>query len=57
METPSFLEIDGLKLQTSCVNNNSTETPLDTFTELVCSLRTEIHDAVAKSSRTDRSAS
>ena len=54
VETHSFLEIDGLKLQTSGVNNISTETPLDTFTELVRSLRTEIQDAVAKSSRTDR---
>ena len=57
VETQSFVEIDGLKLQTSGVNNNSTETPFDTFTELVRSLRTEIHDAVAKSSRTDRKAS
>ena len=57
VETHSFLEIDGLKIQTSGVNNISTETPLDTFTELVRSLRTEIQDAVAKSSRTDRNAS
>ena len=56
-ETHSFLEIDGLKLQTSGVNNISTESPLDTFTELVRSLRTEIQDAVAKSSSTDRNAS
>ena len=52
-----FLEIDGLKLQTSGINNISTETPLDSFTELVCSLSTEIQDAVAKSSRTDSNAS
>ena len=57
VETHSFLEIDGLKLQISGVNNMSTETPLDTFTELVRSLRTEIQDAVATSSRTDRNAS
>ena len=57
VETHSFLEIDGLKLQTSGVNNISTESPLDTFTDLVRSLRTEIQDAVAKSSRTDRNAS
>ena len=58
VETYSFLEIDGLKLQTSGVNHISTETPLDTFTEIVRSLRTaEIQDAVAKSSRTDRNAS
>ena len=57
VETHSFLEIDGLKLHTSGVNNIGTETPLDTFTELVRSLRTEIQDAVAKSSRTDRNAS
>ena len=31
--------------------------PLDNFTELVRRLRTEIHDAVAKSSRTDRNVS
>ena len=40
--THSFLEIHGVKLQTSGVNNISTDTPLDTFTELVRSLRTEI---------------
>ena len=57
VETHSFLEIDGLKLQTSGVNSISTESPLDTFTELVRSLRTEIQDAMAKSSRTDRNAS
>ena len=54
VETHSFLEIDGLKLQTSGVNSISSETPLDTFTELVPSLRTEIQDAVATSSHTDR---
>ena len=57
METHSFLEIDGLKLQISGDNNISTEAPLDTFTELVRCLRTEIQDAVAESSRTDRNAS
>ena len=57
VETHSSLDIDGLKLQTFGINNISTETPLDTFTELVRSLRTEIQDAVAKSSRTDRNAS
>ena len=57
VETRSFLEIDGLKLQTSGVNNISTETPLDNFTELDRSLRTEIQDAVAKSSRTNRNVS
>ena len=53
VETHSFLEIDGLKLQTSGVNNISTENPIETFTELVRSLRTEIQDTVAKSSHTD----
>ena len=57
VETLSFLEIDGLNLQTSGVNNIKTETPLDTFTELVRNLCTEIQNAVAKSSRTDRNAS
>ena len=57
VETHSFPEIDGLNLQTSALNNMSTETPLDTFTELVRSLRTEIRGAVAMSSRTDRNAS
>ena len=57
VETHSSLEIDASELQTSSVNNISTETPLDTFTELVRSLRTEIQDAVAKSSRTDKNAS
>ena len=57
VETHSFHEIDGSKLQTSGVNNISTETPLDTFTELVRSLRREIQDPVAKSTRTDRNAS
>ena len=56
-EIHSFLGMDGVKLQTSGVNNVSTETPLDTFTELARSLRTENKDAVAKSSRTDRNAS
>ena len=63
-ESPSFLEIDGLKLQTSGVNNISTGTPLDalrphphTFTELVRSFHKDIQDAVAKSSRTDRNVS
>ena len=56
VETRSFPEIDGLKSPTSGVNNISTESPLDTFTELVRTLRTEIQDAVAKSSRTDRNA-
>ena len=56
VETQSFLQIDGLKLQTSGVNNISTETPLDTFTDLVRSLRYEIQDAVAQSSRTDKNA-
>ena len=51
VETHSFLEIDELILQTSVVNNISSETP---FTELVRSLRPEIQDAVAESSRTDR---
>ena len=54
METHSFLEIDGLKLQNSGVNNISTESP---FTELIRSLRTEIQDAVAKSSGADKNAS
>ena len=57
VETHSFLEIDGLKLQTTGVNNISTETPPDTFTELVGSLGKEVQDAVAKSSRTDRNVS
>ena len=57
VETHSFLEIDGLKIQTSGVDNVSTESPLDTFTELVRCLRTEIQDIVAKSSRTDKNAS
>ena len=57
VETHSFLEINGLKLQTSGVNNINTETPLDTFTELVRSLRTDSQDAVAKSSRTERNVS
>ena len=39
VETHSFLENDGLILQTSVVNNISSETPLDTFFELVRSLR------------------
>ena len=57
VETHSFLGIDDLKLQTFGVNNISTETPLDAFTEFIRSLRTEMQDAVAKSSRTDRNAS
>ena len=57
LETHFFLDIDALKLQTSGVNNICTETPLDNFSELVRSLRTEIQDAVAKSSLTDRNAS
>ena len=57
VETHSFLAIDGLNLQTFSVKNISTETALDTFTELVCSLRTKIQDAVAKSSRNDRNVS
>ena len=51
METHSFLEIDGFKLQTSDVNKSNTETPLDNLTELVRSLLREIQDAVAKPSR------
>ena len=54
VETHSLLEIDGLKFQTSGINNISTETPLDSFTELVRSLLTKIQDGVAKSSRTDQ---
>ena len=57
VETHSFLEIDGVKLQTSVVDNNSTETPPDNFTEVVRSLRTEIYEAAAKSSPTERIAS
>ena len=57
VETHFFLEIDGLKLQTSGVNNISTESPIDTFTELVRSLRAKNQDALAKSSRTDRNVS
>ena len=49
VETHSFLEIDGLKLQTSGVNIISTKTPLDTFTDLVRSLPTEIQNTVATS--------
>ena len=54
VETHNFPEIDGLKIQTSGVNKISSETPLDTFTELVRSLRTEIQGAASTSSRTDR---
>ena len=57
LKSASFHEIDSLKLQTSGVNNNTIETPLDTFTQLVRSLTTEIQDTVAKSSRTDKTAS
>ena len=57
VETRSFFEIDGLKLQISVANNISTETPLDNFTELVCSLRAEVQDAEVQLSRTDRNAS
>ena len=57
VENHSFCEIDGLKLQTSGVNNISTESPLDAFTELVCSLLIENQNAVAKSSRTDKNVS
>ena len=46
--------MDGLKLQTSGVNNINTETALDTFTDFVRSLCTKIPDAVATSSFTDR---
>ena len=35
----------------------SAQSPLETFTELACSLLTEIQNAVAKSSRTDKNAS
>ena len=54
VETQYFLEIDSLKLQTSGVNSISTETPLDTFIELLPSLCTEIQNALAHSFRTDR---
>ena len=47
VETYSSLGTDGLKMQTSGVNNISTETSLDTFTELVLIRRTEIEDAAA----------
>ena len=57
VETDSFLEMDGLKLQTSGVNNITNETNLDTFTELVRRLRTQIQDAVTTSSPTDRNVS
>ena len=43
--------------QTSGFNNISTDTPLDTFTELVRSRRTEIQEAVDQPSRTDQNAS
>ena len=54
VESHYFLEIDSLKLQNSGVNSISTETPLDHFTELLRSLPTEIQNAGAQSSRTDR---
>ena len=57
VENHSSPAVDGLKLQTFCVNNFSTETPLELFIELVRSLRTEIQDTMAQSSRTDRKAS
>ena len=57
VETHSFLEIDGVRMQFSGVNNISTQTLLNIFTELVRSLRTEIQDAVALPSRTYRNAS
>ena len=57
VETHSLLEKDGLKMQTSGVNNISTETLLDIFTELIRSLLTQIQDAVDHSSYTDKNAS
>ena len=57
VETHSFLEIDGLKIQTSGANNNSTKRPFDTFTELVRSFRREIQNAVVTSAHTDKNAS
>ena len=53
-ETHSFLEIDYSKIQTSGVNNFSTETLLDTFTEVIRSLCTKVEDVMARSSRTQK---
>ena len=57
VEINFFLEKNGLNLQTSDVENISTETTVYTLAELVRSLRKEIYDIVALSTRTERSAS
>ena len=59
VETHSYPEINVSKLQTSGITNISNKTSLHTFNnfnELLRSLRTEIQDGVAKSSRPDRNA-
>ena len=57
VEIHSFPETDSLNLKTFGVSKITTETPLDTFTQLHRSPRAEIQNAVIKSSRTNRNAS